>query len=226
MCGRVAIKLTWRQIRAFHLGLRLPDDELEPNYNLAPTAPTPVIHADDDGPLATTMRWWLIPHWAKKICNKFSMFNPRSETAATSDAFSTPFKLRRCVIPVSGFFEWKKINDKTKHPYYIFRADGDPLFFAGLWNPGRGDLPDSFTILTTKPNAEMTELHHRMPCILEPESMSDWIVHGLEDPASVQPLLKPAADGILETYRVASRAGTKNNQDPTLIDRLVEPSSN
>ncbi len=225
MCGRYTYKFTWRQIHehlaAFNIALAEAALEMaDPpaRYNVAPTTDVPVLRAlkGADHTLDTAaMRWWLVPHWSKEPSTKYPMFNARSEDAASKPSFRGPFKYRRCVIPASGFYEWKKLDDKNKQPYYITRADQHVLYFAGLWDCWRDEL-ESCSILTTTPNAEMAELHNRMPCILEPENVWAWLDPGVQEPEAVQGLLGPAADGVLETRPVSKRVGNTRNDDETL----------
>lgn len=222
MCGRFVHEFTWKQLHDYLavLGVPLTSDFTElpgprPSYNVAPTATVPVIRAVAEGALAPAMmRWWLVPSWSKSDQAKYATFNARSEDAASKPAFRSPFRRRRCVVPVSGFYEWQK-TDEGKQPHYIRRADGRPLMFAGLWDRW-GEL-ESCTILTTVPNAEMKQLHHRMPCILEPEQLAGWCDPELEDLDQIQAKLRPAADGILETHQASMRVNNaRTANDPEL----------
>lgn len=124
------------------------------------------------------------------------------------------FKRRRCVVPVSGFYEWQKRGDGPKVPHYITRADGDPMLLAGLWeawDQGEGPL-ETFTILTTTPNALMRALHDRMPVILERERLDQWLDPGA-DPGAAADLLVPAAEGVLDEHAVGTRVNSPRNND-------------
>lgn len=231
MCGRYTYKFTWRQIHeqltAFDLALAdaaLQCADPPPRYNVAPTTDVPVLRAIKDKTHVfetAQMRWWLVPSWSKEPSTKYPMFNARSEDAAKKPSFRGPFRYKRCIIPASGFYEWKKLGDKKKQPYYITRADGQVLYLAGLWDCWRDEL-ESCAILTTSPNAEMGELHNRMPCILEPENLWQWCDPTQQDAEAVQPLLGPAPDGILETKPVSTRVGNVRNDEPSLTE-AVEP---
>jgi putative SOS response-associated peptidase YedK len=123
------------------------------------------------------------------------------------------------VLPVSGFYEWKKDAAGGKQPYYITRADGQPVYFAGLWDCWRDEL-ESCTILTCRPNAEMAKVHSRMPCILEPERIAGWLSPEMEDPEQVAGFLAPAADGVLQMHPVSRRVNNARNQ---LGEELTAP---
>ncbi|MFO0873789.1 MAG: SOS response-associated peptidase [Phycisphaerales bacterium] len=233
MCGRFTHLFTWRQLHDLYDIHRIAAErdvdrdieraELPPSYNVAPTQAAPIIRLGDDGVREGTMaRWGLIPPWADDAKAGIRAFNARSETIATSPMFRSAFRSRRCVVPVSSFYEWQAIDGaKAKQPWNIFRADGQPLLLAGLWERWtKGGAPvDSFTIATCAPNAFMARLHDRMPCVLEGEHLASWL-----DPAtttaSLQAMLAPAADGVLDAHRVSSRVGSVRNNDASLVGRV------
>jgi len=231
MCGRYTHLFTWRQLYE-HLSAvirtldaaRFTTSGPPKHYNVAPTLDIPALRTEDDGIVPVFLRWWLTPHWSKAPSTKYAMFNARSEDAASKPAFRAPFRKRRCVVPASGFFEWKKLGDKDKQPWYITRADGDPIYFAALWDrwedPTGEQAPvESCAILTTGPNAEMRELHHRMPCVLEPEDIEAWCDPAMTDPDKAADLLRPAPDGTLEAIAVSTRVNNaRKNNDPSLIE--------
>jgi len=163
------------------------------------------------------MQWWLVPSWSKTPEVQYSTFNAKSEDAATKPAFRAPFRNRRCVIPASGFFEWKKLDDGSKQPYYITRADGKPMYFAGVWDRWHDEL-DSCAILTVSAKTQMQQLHTRMQCILEVEQLERWMDVHTTDVSAVQPMLHPAPDGVLTMKPVDPRVGNVRNNDPALIE--------
>lgn len=132
MCGRINIdarRLTDYLTDLFACELAVTDDA-----NLSPTQSLAVLRGGADGQIsAAEMRWWLTPHWAKAPTTEYSMFNAKAETAATSPAFRRPYRRQRCVIPVSGYYEWQR-DDNGKQPFYIYHADRPALFLAGLWD--------------------------------------------------------------------------------------------
>lgn len=230
MCGRYAnIFKAWSEVWD---GVSMhPDFEPPISYNIAPRSSVPVLVAaagEDAGSGlgVRMMQWWLVPHWSKSPDAKYATFNARSEDAASKPAFRGPFVRRRCIVPCSGFYEWQKTGDgpkpkKTQH--YITRADGQPLYFAGLWDHwSDGDtVLESCTILTTTPNAEMESIHNRMPCVLEPERCVAWTDSELHDRDTIRSFLHPAPDGVLTMHAVDTRVGNVRNNDP----RLINPSS-
>ncbi len=155
-------------------------------FNIAPTETVPVLRQSSAGePELVPMRWWLTPFWAKEKSSKYSMFNAKSETAAKSPAFREPYRQRRCVVPISGFYEWAKgklEGQPVKLPYFIHPEDGSGLLLAGLWDRWRDPNADkdaapleSFTILTTAANAALEFVHTRQPVMLSTEDARRWL---------------------------------------------------
>lgn len=228
MCGRYTHLYTWRQIHdlleAFLASL---DSALAdapgptPSYNVPPKAAVPVVKHNHGALVPAAMQWWLVPHWVKTPDARYATFNARSEDAHTKLSFRDAFRRGRCLIPVSGFYEWRKNADGSKTPMYITRADSQPLLFAGLsdqWgDPSVGPPLESCTVLTTTPNAEMRSVHNRMPCILEPEHAELWInpERSVDD---TRTMLVPAPDGLLTMHEVNNAVGRVTSQGPALIE--------
>jgi putative SOS response-associated peptidase YedK len=183
------------------------------------------------------MQWGLIPSWAKDPSIGSRMINARGETAAEKPSFRSAFKRRRCLVPASGFYEWKKLNEvkgkggrAAKQPFYIYRADEQPLVMAGLWeswnDPEIGKPLVTYSILTTDANAQLRELHDRMPVILEPEHFDAWLDPEQEDAASLQSLLKPAAAGVLAMHPVSTRVNSPKNDEASLLEPISASDQN
>jgi putative SOS response-associated peptidase YedK len=196
MCGRYTHLFQWRQLHRL-MTLVSPPWEFSPRYNVAPTQSAPVVRAEPAGRRVDPMRWGLIPSWASDVSIGSRLINARAETIAEKPAFRSAFKSRRCLVPVSGFYEWKAIpGEKRKQPHYIRpSADDDLFFFAGLWErwspkDGAGDPIESFTIITTQPNELMATLHNRMPVILDPPERDAWLAADAS-PASLPAMLRP-----------------------------------
>jgi putative SOS response-associated peptidase YedK len=166
------------------------------------------------------LKWGSLPHWAKEPIRAQRPINARSETAAKSGMARGALSQRRCIVPADAFYEWKVVEG-GKHPYAIARQDGQPMAFAGLWESFR--WPDetvtrSFTIMTTTPNAEMSELHDRMPVILDQQDWPTWLGEIEGDSAA---LLCPAADGLLRVWPVDRRVGSPRNNGPELLETIA-----
>ncbi len=177
MCGR--FNITSDPLAKFLMALVGVSYPGQDNFNLAPTETVHVLRLDAQGqPEMVPMRWWLTPFWAKELSTKYSMFNAKSETAAKSPAFKTPYAKRRCVVPVSGFYEWCRQNNQ-KLPYFIKPQQDAGLLLAGLWDSWRQPESDeellSFTILTTAANPELAFVHHRQPVFLDHSAAKQWL---------------------------------------------------
>lgn len=244
MCGRftqIFDAHSLQRLRAFLLGAAHFDDELidqlaaiPGSYNIAPTQHAAIIHGGHDTRSlgACNAHFGLIPSWAWERSISAKMINARAETIREKPAFRGLIGSRRAILPVSGFYEWQPLPPQLgqkkppKQPWYIRRADEDPMLLACVWDTwldphaagGWGGSPvDSFAIITTAANAQLEDKHHRMPVILGPESLPAWLDR--EAPArSVDALLRPAAEGVLAMHRVSSRVNAPSNDDPSLIE--------
>lgn len=149
--------------------------ELRARYNVAPGQEVAAITGADPKVL-TPMRWGLIPSWAKDEKIGYKMINARGETVHEKPSFRTAFKKRRCIIPVSGWYEWRKNADGTKTPHYFRRKDGGILAFAGLWEQWtspKSELVTSCVIVTVAAAAQFAAIHDRMPLILG--TTDEWL---------------------------------------------------
>lgn len=179
MCGRYALgKLQWWILQET-FKLQQPALNMPPRWNIAPTQSAPIIRRNEDGANQLDMaRWGLVPFFWKKPLKemKYSTFNAKSETASTMASFREPFKRRRCIIPAAGFYEWTGPKG-AKQPWYIRIREQDWFGFAGLWDEAEieGERLQSFTILTTQPNAAMERIHTRMPVILDEQDFDAWL---------------------------------------------------
>ncbi len=220
MCGRFTQHYTWREIVALYR-LTQPAINLQPRYNIAPTTIIDVvIPRGGDRLEMVPMRWGLIPSWWKKTAKEVpSTFNARAETVATKPMFRAAFKRSRCVIPASGYYEWKA-TPTGKQPYYISASDGSVLSFAGLWDEWQdietGETRKSCTIIVTAANDFTRKVHDRMPVVLDAEHFRSWLagIGGTE-------LLKPAPDDVLQMWPVSRRVNrVGNDDDPKLIEAI------
>lgn len=198
-------------------------DELGPRYNVAPTQPIAVVLQRDDGRFLELHRWGLVPAWAKSLAVGSRMINARAETLATSSAFRASFLRRRCVIPADGFYEWRRTGEsgRAKQPFLIHAPDDRPLAFAGLWAPWKdpttGEWVLSATVVTTRANETVAQLHDRMPVILAPDAWRLWADPEIRDEDLLADLLRPAADDLLELVPVSPLVNNANNEGPELL---------
>lgn len=219
MCGRFSLDATAETLATlFDLE---PPQALAPRYNIAPTQPVLALRVapGTDRRGWAWLRWGLIPAWAKDPGIGARMINARSETVAEKPAFRAAFRRRRCLVPATGFYEWRGESGR-KQPYLIHAPDGAPFAIAGLWehwqDPGGAEL-ETCTLLTTEANEALRPLHDRMPVLLAPEAWERWLDPALEAPDPLLPLLAPAPPERLVFHAVSDRVNRVQNDDPELI---------
>ncbi|HWW15186.1 MAG TPA: SOS response-associated peptidase [Candidatus Dormibacteraeota bacterium] len=215
MCGRYRLSRR-KQIIEEHFDTQSDNDWI-PRYNIAPTQPVPVIRQNPKEPCRelSLMRWGLIPSWAKDSSIAAQTINARSETAAMKPAFRDPLKLRRCLIPADGFYEWQRTG-KAKQPYCFEVNEGELFAFAGLWDRWKdpsGQWIKSCSILTTTPNAVTSSIHDRMPVILDPADYDLWLDPGMTNVEAASEMLKPPDAQIMRCYPVSNRVNHVANDD-------------
>lgn len=219
MCGRFTQHYTWREIQELY-GLVGAPRNIEPRYNIAPTTTIDVVVGGEGSRQLIPMRWGLIPWWWQKTIKDIpSTFNARAETVAGRPMFRDAFERFRCIVPASGYYEWKP-TAAGKQPYYITASDGTPLSFAGLWDTWKdaasGNKLLSCTIIVTAANAFTRGIHDRMPVVLDRADIGAW----LTGQAGTE-LLKPAADAVLRMWPVSKRVNRSDSDDPALIEKIA-----
>ncbi|MBV9252259.1 MAG: SOS response-associated peptidase [Acetobacteraceae bacterium] len=222
MCGRFASFLPAEYMaRLFRTENPLPNAAA--TWNLAPTEQALVVrrHPQTGARHLDLLTWGLLPHFTRDPAGARKPINARAETLATSGMFRDAFAQRRCLVPASAFYEWKRAA-QGKHPYAIARRDDEPMALAGLWEGFRapdGGVVRSFAIVTTDANPELAQLHNRMPVIVRPE---DWTVWLGEAPGDVETLLRPAPDGLLRIWPVSRHVNSVQNDGSDLLTPLEE----
>jgi putative SOS response-associated peptidase YedK len=224
MCGRL-FQITPPAETARTFGTANPPPNVPPRYNGAPTQDILVVRFNPETGERSLdpLHWGLIPIWAKERKIGVSAINARAETIAGKPLFRDAFAKRRCIVPADGFYEWKAAAD-GKQPYAVALADGGQMPFAGLWERWRdsasGEIVRSFTIVTTRANERLAELHERMPVILEQRDIAKWLG---EEPASVddlKSLLRPYPAERVRLWPVDRRVNNVRNDDGELIRPL------
>jgi putative SOS response-associated peptidase YedK len=224
MCGRFTLTAG---AQALADEFELADvPQLAPRYNIAPSQDVASVRMNRSGErrVLRTVRWGLIPHWAKDPAVGNRMINARAESAAEKPAYRTPFRKRRCLVPATGFFEWKRVGI-SKQPMLMRLRSGGPFAFAGLWDrwqPPEGEPVDSCTILTTTPNDLVAPIHNRMPVILPPEAYAPWLDPGLQKPSELASLLAPYDASEMLVHPVSRRVNSPAHDDEDCIEP-VEP---
>ncbi|MEP7091907.1 MAG: SOS response-associated peptidase [Nocardioidaceae bacterium] len=253
MCGRYASSRRPEDlVEEFEIDRVEVKETLQPDFNVAPTKqvyavlqrPAKGEDRADDAPAERqlrTLRWGLVPFWAKDPSIGGRMINARMETVAEKPAYRRAFASRRCLLPADGYFEWYPTEQQTmagkpvKQPFFIRPADGGVLAMAGLYEIWHDktraeDDPERFlwtcTVLTTSAEDSLGHIHDRMPLLVEPDRWSAWLdpaASGVDDLTS---LLVPAAPGRLEAYPVSTAVNNVRNNGPELLDALApEPGS-
>jgi putative SOS response-associated peptidase YedK len=219
MCGRFALASPPKTL-AEHFKLS-GEVIFHESWNIAPSTKICSITANEHGTRSLRMqRWGLVPGWAKdaSIGNKLS--NARGETVAEKPSFRSAFKARRCIIPASGFFEWRT-EAKVKQPFYMSFKSGDPMAFAGIWETW-GDI-ETCCIITTSPNSLMEPIHDRMPVILDAENWAQWLSPTERDVEKLLPLIRPHDAQSMQAWAVSrevNKVGARN--DDSLITPLTQ----
>jgi putative SOS response-associated peptidase YedK len=228
MCGRFARRST-QEVLADWFGVELEDMPFfAPTYNAAPQSTQPVVrlNIDTGSPEFALMRWGLVPYWAKDAKVGYSTINARAEEVAAKPLYREAFKKRRCLVPADAFYEWQRIDAKTKQPFAFALQGGEPYAFAGLWErwkPKEGEPLETFTILTTDPNELAQQVHDRMPVILAPQDYARWMEQGDPSHPPVD-LLRPYPAEKMRCWPVSQRVGNVRNDDLELLaERQPEP---
>jgi putative SOS response-associated peptidase YedK len=219
MCGRYTVA-TLGQL-ALRFGAEQPA-QLEPTYNAAPSERLPVIVEHDGQRRVELMQWGLIPHWAEDPRIGSQMINARAESVAEKPAYRRPLRRQRCLVPASGFYEWKATSE-GKVPYYMHRKDDDLIAFAGLydiWHDAAGQPVQTFTIITTPPNSLVAPIHTRMPAILSPDTEAIWLDTTVQDVTWLTELLRPYPVADLAAHQVSRRVNSIKNNDASLLDAV------
>lgn len=219
MCGRYSLSGTPQEIAGL-FSANVSDEGLWDwfgNYNVSPGMVVPVVAYDGHkNRKLVPMRWGLHPHWRKEPPEGRPLFNARLETAAEKASFRTPFKRRRALIPMDGWYEWEGV-ERPKTPYYI-REAGTPTFAAlGLWDKwvvDEGITLLSATIITTSAGPNIKHLHHRMPARLPQENWDDWLDWDIDANRTLDAL---RSDADLEYWEVSKTVNSGRASGPELI---------
>ncbi len=226
MCGRYALYGPSSRIREqFDLN---GEFDFGPRYNIAPTMKVVVVHPGQRGErVASTYRWGLIPSWAKDVSIGAKLINARGETVAEKPAFRAAFRRWRCIVPASGFYEWRAVQEAgrtIKQPYFIRpREAGDLFGFAGLterWVSPDGEVVRTCCVITTEPNALMMPIHDRMPVILGPDDYGAWLASDNVEVVRLRALLRTAAADGMIAYKVCRAVNSSRGDSSTFVEAV------
>jgi putative SOS response-associated peptidase YedK len=222
MCGRYVVTTPPGQLALeFDAALSL-DVDLPPDYNVAPTKQVPAVFVRADARVLTSLRWGLVPFWAKDPSIGSRMINARVETAAEKPVFRQAFARRRCLLPADGYYEWFKPKTPAprKQPFFIHPAEaGEKLAFAGLyerWRDAEGVELWTASILTTASVGDLAGIHDRMPLTVPRAGWEAWLDPGLEDVDTARGLLEFAPRWT--ALPVSDAVNSVRNNGPELIE--------
>jgi putative SOS response-associated peptidase YedK len=233
MCGRYGRRgdkqriAEWMQTHNADVFYEDDETNLAPSFNVAPQSFQPVVRLNSETGERelTVMRWGLVPFWSKDGKASFSTINARSETVATSPAFREAWKTSRCLVPADWFYEWQKLDEKTKQPYAIAMKDDGMFAFGGLWEKWKdkttGQVLRTYTVLTTDPNELMEPIHNRMPLIIPPKDYERWMAP-IDRAHLPVDLLRPYPAEEMRLWKVGRAVGNTRNNDASLVEPLKE----
>ena len=219
MCGRFVLAAPPQEVRA-HFS-HVETEEFPPRYNIAPTQPIATVRLFEGARHFVLVRWGLVPGWVKDPASFSLLVNARSETAAEKPSFRTAMRHRRCLVPASGYYEWRAGQDGRKQPYFIRPRAGGLVALAGLWEEWcdpDGGVIDTGALMTVPANAALSHIHDRMPLVIAPEHFDLWLDVKTARPKEVQALMKPAPDHLFEAVPVGRRVNGARDDDPGLIE--------
>jgi putative SOS response-associated peptidase YedK len=222
MCGRAYETYTDEEIYIRYKNRRPIRFALGSNYNLCPTQISPVIIVRDAERELAPMRWGLVPAWAQdvKAADKYSLINAKGEEIETKRSYQAAFRARRCIVPVSGFFEWKR-EGTQKTPFAIHLSNDPIMSLAGVWELWRsketGEEVLSFSIITTAANSFMESIHNRMPVILDRADEEAWLDPANQNVAGLKTLLKPCGSEKLACFAISSLVNSPRNNSPEVL---------
>jgi putative SOS response-associated peptidase YedK len=219
MCGRMAITLPHDAMSQLFAATPANDLPAVPNYNVCPTNMVAAVTLGPTGRMYRPLRWGFVPAWYQAPNDGPLLINARAETIAEKPAFRAAVRDRRCLIACTGFYEWERTDPKKPLPWFVTRADGQPLVMAGIWQDWQRDGQEisGAAIVTTGANAAMARIHDRLPVILEP---ADWLLWLGEAGHGAAVLMRATSESTLAFRRVGTEVNSNRATGPGLIAAL------
>lgn len=218
MCGRFAITLPNDAMAQLFAAAPANDLPEVPNFNVCPTTQIHVVKGGEQGGRQLVdMRWGFLPRWYKTLTDGPLLINARAETIADKPAFRAACRARRCLIPVSGFYEWTKDAEGARWPHYIQGVD--TLAFAGVWQnwDHEGETLAACAMVTTGANAVMSKIHHRMPVVVDRKDWGLWLGEVGHGAAT---LMRAAPEDVLRFHAVDRAVNSNRASGAQLIAPL------
>jgi len=238
MCGRYALNISGEDL-AIEFAAGVKDAAFTPsNWNISPTTVIPFISSDDEKGIERsiqTARWGLMPNWAKDASRQANAINARVESIAEKPTFKSAFKSRRCLVPVTGYYEWATEfgKYKPKQPFYISHKDKHSLAIAGLYeswiNPATNSPITTAAIITREAAGIVAPIHHRMPVILPKDLWSTWLSNKSLTPDETEHYLNMIIlnqpDEALTFWPVSDEVNNARNAGAQLAQEIALPES-
>lgn len=230
MCGRfvgafsaeVLMEEMTEALSGANMTIALVDDGqlFAPNYNTAPTHTVPILRHQESVVVVDPMQWGLVPSWSKDPSVGSKMINARSETITEKPSFRQSVPGRRCIIPMSGFYEWDRTDPKQKIPYFVTREDGRLMLVAGIWTPSPAlEGRHTFSLITRESMGDLSHIHSRSPVEFHADDALEWMCN----PVPPLELFEPEIQPRFIARKVSSRVNSVRNNDASLILPYDEP---
>lgn len=229
MCGRfvgafsaeVLMDEMSEALSGANMTLSLVDDKtlFAPNFNTAPTHTVPILRHEESVVVVDPMQWGLVPSWSKDPNVGSKMINARSETITEKPSFRQSVPRRRCIIPMSGFYEWDRSDPKRKIPYFVTREDGHLMLVAGIWTPSPAlDGRHTFSLITRESVDDLSYIHSRSPVELHADDALEWMC----DPVPPLELFQPEIQPRFSARKVSTLVNSVRNNFASLLDDVVD----
>nr|WP_263327479.1 SOS response-associated peptidase [Neobacillus sp. Marseille-Q6967] len=224
MCGRFTLTAPVDVLLdRFDVEFFMQEQEYAPSYNVAPSQSVLAVINNGAHNKMGFLRWGLIPTWAKDMSIGYKMINARAETLTEKPSFRNAYRKKRCLIVADSFYEWKRVDNKTKIPMRIKLKNNDLFAMAGLWENWKspeGTSVFSCSVITTTANDLVKDIHDRMPVILRPEDEQYWLNPYINEPNQLNRFLKPLDENLMEAYEVSPLVNSPKNNSIELIQKI------
>ena len=195
------------------------DSLLAPNYHTAPTHFVPILRHEELNIVVDPMQWGLVPSWSKDPSVGSKLINARSETITEKPSFRQSVPSRRCIIPMSGFYEWDRTDPKRKVPYFVTREDGCVMLVAGIWTASPAlDGRHTFSLITRESVDDLSHIHSRSPVELCANDALEWMCNPVPPLELFAPELQPR----FAARKVSTLVNSVKNNYKSLLDDYVE----
>jgi putative SOS response-associated peptidase YedK len=229
MCGRfvgafsaeVLMDEMSEALSGANMTLSLMEDNtlFAPNFNTAPTHTVPILRHEESVVVVDPMQWGLVPSWSKDPSVGSKMINARSETITEKPSFRQSVPGRRCIIPMSGFYEWDRSDPKRKVPYFVTREDGHLMLVAGIWTPSPAlDGRHTFSLITRESVDDLSYIHSRSPVELHADDALEWMCNPVPPLELFQPEIQPR----FSARKVSTLVNSVRNNSASLLDNFVD----